>query len=224
MIGGVTTWEIIWTGGVSYLNGLPHLPAVTHLHVNKPLFNSYGLVHTHGVTGSLRVFTGENVVVTELKLSNVRSFIIFRSGKNLTSFNKNKVNILLAAVLDLVWQWNVNARTKQKQQRHGNRAIWLVYWTDTNARGFWLVKRPRGWKNFMPENSMLYIDVILQHDRPIEQCLQHIKVLFGGKTKSPCFEVFIHWLIKQMTNTYRNHFLRSYENPSIYPEKAYFWK
>ena len=58
---------------------------------------------------SLRVFTGENL--TELKLSNVKSFIVFRSGKNLTSFNnnnhanisgKNKVNVLLVAVLDLV--------------------------------------------------------------------------------------------------------------------------
>ena len=43
---------------------------------------------------SLRIFTGENVVVMELKLSNARSFIILRSGKNLTSFNKNnRVNI-----------------------------------------------------------------------------------------------------------------------------------
>ena len=33
-----------------------------------------------------------------------------------------------------------------------------------------------------------------------------IRVFFGGKTKSPmCFDVFIHWLIKQVTNTYRNH-------------------
>jgi len=29
----------------------------------------------------------------------------------------------------------------QKQQRNGNKAVWLVYRTDTNARGFWLVKR-----------------------------------------------------------------------------------
>ena len=70
-------------------------------------------------------------------------------------------------------------------------AIWLVYWTDRNARGFWLVKRTRGWKNFMPENSILHIDVILQHDRPIEQCLLHIRVFFGGKTQSPCFDLFI---------------------------------
>ena len=40
-----------------------------------------------------------------------------------------------------VWPWNENARTKQRQQTNGNRAIWLVYPTDTNAPGFWLAKR-----------------------------------------------------------------------------------
>ena len=35
-----------------------------------------------------------------------------------------------------------------------HRTIWLVYRTDTNARGFWLVKRTLGWKNFMPENFL----------------------------------------------------------------------
>ena len=29
--------------------------------------------------------------------------------------------------------------------------------------------------------------------------------------KSPCFDLFIHWLIKQITNTYRNHFSRCLE-------------
>ena len=113
------------------------------------------------------------------------------------------------------WPWNENGQTKQ----NGNRAIWLVYRTDTNARGFWLIKRTLGWKNFMPEElsrtqSMLRFDIILQHDWPIEQCLLHIRVFFGGKTKSPCFDLFIHWLIKQITITYRNHFSRSYENCS----------
>ena len=36
MIGGVTTWEIIWTGGLPHLSLLPHLPGVPHLHVNRP--------------------------------------------------------------------------------------------------------------------------------------------------------------------------------------------
>ena len=62
---------------------------------------------------------------------------------------------------------------------------------------------------------ILRFDVILQHDWPIEQCLLHIRVFFGGKTKKPCFDLFIHWLINHLTNTYRIHFSRSYENRSI---------
>ena len=97
-----------------------------------------------------------------------------------------------------VWPRNENLRTKQKQQTNGNKAIWLVYRTDTNAPGFWLVKRTLGWKNFMPEElSRNRFDVILQQDWPIEQCLLHIRVFFGGKTKSPCLVLFIHRLIKQ---------------------------
>ena len=53
-----------------------------------------------------------------------------------------------------VWPRNENAWTKQKQQTNGNRAIWLVYRTDTNARGFWLFKRTLWWKNFMPESFL----------------------------------------------------------------------
>ena len=46
-----------------------------------------------------------------------------------------------------LWPWNGNARTKQKPQTNGNRAVWLVYQT-TNARGFWLmVKRTLRWNN-----------------------------------------------------------------------------
>ena len=39
-----------------------------------------------------------------------------------------------------------------------------------------------------------------QHDWPIEQCLLHIRVFFGTKTKSPCFDLFIHWVIKLTNN------------------------
>ena len=41
---------------------------------------------------------------------------------------------------------------------------------------------------------------------------------FSGKIKRPCFDLFIHWLIKEITNTYRNHFSRTYENRFI-PKK-----
>ena len=39
------------------------------------------------------------------------------------------------------WRWNENLRTKQKQQMNSYTVIWLVYRTDTNACGFWLLKR-----------------------------------------------------------------------------------
>ena len=105
---------------------------------------------------------------------------------------------------------------KQKKQMNGNRAIWLVCWTDTNACGFWLVKWTLGWKNFMPEElsrnqSILQFDIILQHNWPIKQCLLQIRIFFGRKMKRPYFDLFIHWLIKQIMNTFWNHFLRSYE-------------
>ena len=66
---------------------------------------------------------------------------------------------------------------------------------------------------------ILRFDVILQHDWLIEQYLLHIRVFFGGKTKRPCFDLFIHWLIKQIRNTYRNHFSRTYENRFIQKKK-----
>ena len=50
-------------------------------------------------------------------------------------------------------------------------------------------------------NRYFRFDGILQHDWPIEQCHLHTRVFFGWKTKRPCFDLFIHWLIKQITNT-----------------------
>ena len=47
---------------------------------------------------------------------------------------------------------------------------------------------------------ILRFDVILQHVWPIEQCLLHIRVFFGGKMKRPCFDLYIYWLIKQITS------------------------
>ena len=107
--------------------------------------------------------------------------------------------------------WNENAQTKQKQQTNRNRAVWLVYRTDRNALGFWLVKRTLGWKNFMPENILeinryfaltSYCDTFGQSNN----AFSILGVFFGEKTKRPCFHLIIYWLIKQITNTYRNHF------------------
>ena len=43
----------------------------------------------------------------------------------------------------------------------------------------------------------------------------YIRVFLSGKTKSPRVDLFIHWLRKQITNTNRKHFSRSYKNRSM---------
>ena len=127
-----------------------------------------------------------------------------------------------------VWPWNVNSRTKQKQQTNGiERCDWFIERMQTRVAFGWLSEHS-GEKLHSRELSrnqpILHFDVILQHDWPIEQCLIHIRVFFGGKTKKPCFDLFIHWLINQITNTYRIHFSRSYENRSNHMLSVAFYK
>ena len=113
----------------------------------------------------------------------------------------------------------VEMKTREQHKNNKRTEIkrfdWFIERKQTHLAFGWLSKRSAE-KNFMPEElSRSCFDVILQHDWSMEQCLLHIRVFFGGKTKSPCFVLFIHWLIKQITNTYWNHFSRSYENRSI---------
>ena len=97
---------------------------------------------------------------------------------------------------------------------------WFVEWIQMRVAFGWLSERSAlktlCQKNFLENyQSILCFDIIVQQDWPIKQCLLHIRVFFGAKTKRPCFDLFIHWLIKQLTNTCRNHFSRSYKNHSI---------
>ena len=130
---------------------------------------------------------------------------------------KTKILAWCSSDFRMALKWK---RTKKGKQTSGNRAIWLVYRTDTNARGFWLVKRTLKWKKFKLENFLeicryfaltSYCNTTGQSNK----CFLHTRVFFGGKTKIPCFDLFIHWLIEQIMNTYQNHFSRSYENRSI---------
>ena len=93
----------------------------------------------------------------------------------------------------------------------------FVEWIQTRVAFGWLSKRSAlktsCSKNFLENyQSILCFDVILQHDWPIKLVMpSHVRVFCGGKTKSSCFDLFLHWLIKQITN----HFSRSYENRSV---------
>ena len=112
--------------------------------------------------------------------------------------------------MTLKWKRVNKAETK----KNGNRAIWLVYRTDTNARGFCLVKQTLGWKTFMLEE----IEASLWRHTATRLANRIMPSPYYGflwrENEESMFDLFIPWLIKQITNTYRNHFLRSYENRS----------
>ena len=69
-------------------------------------------------------------------------------------------------------------------------------------------------KNFQEMSRNFALTLFCNMIAQSNLCFLHIMVFFGEKTKSPCFDLFIHWLIKQTTNNYRNHFSRSYKNRS----------
>ena len=95
------------------------------------------------------------------------------------------------------WPWNENAQTKQKKQTNGNRAIRLVYRTHANARGSWLIKRTLGWKKLMPEelSRTQSILALTSYCNTIGQSNNAFSILgfLGGKMKSRCFDLFVHW-------------------------------
>ena len=126
---------------------------------------------------------------------------------------------------------NENARTNRNNKRTEiDRFDWFVERIQTRVAFGWLSERsgiktscP---KNFLEINRYLALTVILQHDWLIEQCLLHIRVFFGGKTRNPCFDLFIHWLIKLITITSRTIFQGHTEIAYIAEEKGIvrkFW-
>ena len=143
-------------------------------------------------------------------------------GRQKRNFTRNAPKILdLQSSSEQIERYSYDLEMKTREQHKNNKRTeikrfdWFIERKQTHLAFGWLSKRSAE-KNFMPEElSRSCFDVILQHDWSMEQCLLHIRVFFGGKTKSPCFVLFIHWLIKQITNTYWNHFSRSYENRSI---------
>ena len=120
---------------------------------------------------------------------------------------------------NLLKQFSYDLEMKTSEQNRNNKrvgtAIWLVYRTDTNARGFWLVKRTLGWKNFMPEKST---DTSLWRHSAIRLANLTMPSPYQGflwrENEEVLFWSFHPLAGKQIANTYRNHYRRLYENRS----------
>ena len=83
---------------------------------------------------------------------------------------------------------------KKREQKRSNERTeieqfdWFIERIQTRVAFGWLSERSgekRHVRELSRNQSILRFDVILQHDWPIEQCFLHIRVFFGGKTKSP---------------------------------------
>ena len=102
------------------------------------------------------------------------------------------------------------------------RFDWFIERIQTRVAFGWLSERSSEKtscpKNFLELNQCF---ALTSYCNTIGQSNNAFSILgfFGRKTKGPCFDLFIHWLIKQIAIIYRNHFSRSYENRSIQFDK-----
>ena len=113
---------------------------------------------------------------------------------------------------------NKTEKKKQNKRTEIERFDWFIERIQTRVAFGWLSERSAEKtscpKNFLELNQYF---ALTSYCNTIGQSNNAFSILgfFSGKTKSPCFDLFIHWLIKQITIIYRNHFSRSYENRSI---------
>ena len=101
----------------------------------------------------------------------------------------------------MIERFSYDLEMKTREQNRNNKRTeierfhWFIERINTRVAFRWLRERP-GQKIYARElsrnQSVLRFEVILQHDWPIEQCLLHIGIFFGGKRKRPRFDLFIH--------------------------------
>ena len=152
-------------------------------------------------TTSIRVPCEHSQNIERSHVSKVSTSQIFQLAKIVPC----RVNVALVLTIER-FSYDLEMKTHEQNRNDKRTDIerfdWFVQWLQTRM----VFVHARELSRNQP---ILRFDVILQHDWPIEQCILHVRVFFGGKTKRLYFGLSIHWLIKQITNTYRNHFSRS---------------
>ena len=100
------------------------------------------------------------------------------------------------------FSYDLEMKTREQNRNNKRSKVerfgWFIERIKTRLAFCWLSERS-GEKTSCPRTSrnqqILRFKVILQPDWLIYQCLLHIRTFFGGKTKKPYFDFFIHWLI-----------------------------
>ena len=126
----------------------------------------------------------------------------------------------------LIERFSCDLEMKTREQNRNNKRTeielfdWFIERTQTRVAFGWISEHSGEKKNFMLEN-FLEINryfALTSYWNTIGQSNNAFSILgfsLAGKRRGHAFDLFIHWLIKQITDTYRDHFSRSYENRSI---------
>ena len=92
------------------------------------------------------------------------------------------------------FSYHLEMKTREQNRNNKRPGIeqfdWFIERIQTRL-AFGLLSERSAAREVCRNQPILRFDVILQHDWPIEQCLLHIRVFFGGKVKRPCFDLFI---------------------------------
>ena len=126
----------------------------------------------------------------------------------------------------ILQRFSYDLEMKTREQNRNNkrteieRSDWSIERIQTRVAFGWLSERSR--EKLSRNQPILRFEVILQHDWLIEQCRLHIWVIFGGKTKRPCFDLFILWLIKQITNKVIRKWLYCVLRESVGPHQVMY--
>ena len=90
-------------------------------------------------------------------------------------------------------RFSYDLELKTREQNRSNKRTeierfdWFIERIQTRVAFGWLSERSgeKIARELSRKQPILRFNVILRHDWPIEQCLFHIRVFFGGKTKRP---------------------------------------
>ena len=89
--------------------------------------------------------------------------------------------------LTTIERFSYDLEMKTRKQNRNNKRTeterfdWFIKQIQTRVAFGWLANARV--KKLSRNQPILLFDVILQHDWPIEQCLLHIRVFFGGKRR-----------------------------------------
>ena len=100
----------------------------------------------------------------------------------------NRKSLLL--IERFLYEMKTHEQNRNNRRTEIERFDWFIEQIQTHVDFGWLSKRLGGKlhaRELSGNQPILRFDVILQHHWPIEQCLLHIGVFFGGKTNRPFF-------------------------------------